>query len=571
MKKFIKSTILASILLLAVFTLTACSAGKTSNFKKPDIKDDFCGVSMDYRYCKCAFHNQFCDEIGLSSGAANSYVYDEYNNWLEQQKKNFANNCETNGGIYNGSNSCKYCEEPYYKDGNKCVKADDVDEGDNNAESTAFKPDGPFDSSCNINQEQFDNEWKKYSDFDDRIDFNSRSYEVQQNFNLYEKILNLKARNFELERDMEIDRQLRLSMREYKTALVQNIRTNLLKSFWRLSYVTYSTIKSAKGLGESYSTVLTSAETIPRISAGLKVVQGVIPGDSKLAIDTKTASGKVKSIGLNSALEAFDSMGDPVKIATQVFTDSRNAALPSADITPEEIEILRTQHLENGELDKALASSYRLNAIRRMELIDNRNWIIILEAEAALWEAKEKARIKVMLESDCRLQKEEFENQETSFLDLFINKVYAMDPSAQQYEIGDYKVDYDTNDEGEYYLGDKLVLSVYDTDDDGQDDLWIQYDDEFYVVLEAYDTTGDGDPDIFVELDREEVVNNLIQPDIVMPEVEEVTNNTFNDVEKDVKIIDESKEGQGNSKTVFGIIILLGLGFFIYIKKRMNK
>ncbi len=300
MKNLIKTVTLASVLILAVFTLTGCGGGETIKFIKPSIKDNFCGPVINYQYFKCAFHDKYCDVVGMSDKAAKNYIYTEYGKWIDKRREEFKESCINKGGIINGD-KCKYCADDQVAQANKCVKVDDEEEedkDDNDFDSTAFVADGPFDSDCNINESEFNEIWKKYSDFDDRIDFSSRSWETQQNLGVYEKIMNLKVRNFELERDMEIDRQLRLTMREYKVALVQNIRTNLLKSFWRLSYVTYTTIKSAKGLGGSYSTVLTSAETIPRISAGLKVIQGVIPSDSRLAIDTKTASGKVKSAAL---------------------------------------------------------------------------------------------------------------------------------------------------------------------------------------------------------------------------------------------------------------------------------
>jgi hypothetical protein len=581
MKNLTKNLTLASILIVSIFLLTGCEKSRTTKFSKPSIKDDYCGVVMNYQYCKCAFHNELCDSVGLSSGAASSYVHDEYNKWIAQRKKDFKNNCEIKGGIYNGDNDCKYCEEPYQKQGNKCVKDEDIDEDEEeeeNDDEATFVPDGPFDENCNIEESQFDKDWKKYSDFDNAIEFNSRSWEAQQHLGIYEKIIKLKVRNFELERDMEIDRQARLALRDYKTALVQNIRTNLLKSFWRLSYVTYSTIKSGQGVGTSYSTVLTSAETIPRISAALKVIQGVIPPSSSVAIDTSTVSGKVKSIGLNAALEAFDSMGDPVKIATQVFTDSRNAALPSADISPEEIAILRTQHLKNNNIDKTLAESYRKNAIRRMELLDNRQWIIVLEAEAASWEGKEKARVRGMLEADCQRQKDSFENDETSLLNIFINKAQAQESDENNiYTFGDNSIEYTEKNVEEsgainYYKDENLILSVYDTDEDSQADLWIQYDQDFYVILEAYDTTGDGQTDTTLDLDRDETVSNLVQPTMEIPEeYKEVVDE--NDL-KDRSLVDveenEEENEDGDSKNILWIVIILAIGVFVYMKKR-NK
>jgi len=210
---------------------------------------------------------------------------------------------------------------------------------------------------------------------------------------------------FALERDIEIEEQMQAELEEYKAALVQNLKTNLLKAFWRLSWVTYTTVKSGTGLGESYSQVLTSGASVETIGAGLKVVQGVIPSDSSLAIDTSTTAGKAKSVGANVALEAVDSLGDPTKIATELFKSAANAPLPSADISPEEIDILRQQHLDNGVVDAALQESRAKNDERRAKLAQLEKDIADLQKRIDSWEAKEKERVKNALETSCETSK----------------------------------------------------------------------------------------------------------------------------------------------------------------------
>lgn len=48
-----------------------------------NIKDDFCGVHINYQYCKCAFHNEDYDNIKMSKSEAKTYVYAEYDKWIE--------------------------------------------------------------------------------------------------------------------------------------------------------------------------------------------------------------------------------------------------------------------------------------------------------------------------------------------------------------------------------------------------------------------------------------------------------------------------------------------------------
>ena len=57
-----------------------------------------------------------------------------------------------------------------------------------------------------------------------------------------------------------------------------------------------------------------------------------------------------------------------------------------------------------------------------------------------------------------------------------------------------------------YYKDNVLTFTAYDTDGDGKDDLWLQYDDQLYLKLEMNDTNGDGKPDKFIYYDRDEKV-----------------------------------------------------------------
>ncbi|MCK5027624.1 MAG: hypothetical protein KAS07_04345, partial [Candidatus Pacebacteria bacterium] len=84
--------ILISFLRTATFSLlvflscaSIAQAGQeVTRFQFPNIKDDFCGIHINYQYCKCAFHNKFCDDISLSPSTANTYVWDEYRKWVRE-------------------------------------------------------------------------------------------------------------------------------------------------------------------------------------------------------------------------------------------------------------------------------------------------------------------------------------------------------------------------------------------------------------------------------------------------------------------------------------------------------
>ena len=80
----------------------------------------------------------------------------------------------------------------------------------------------------------------------------------------------------------------------------------------------------------------------------------------------------------------------------------RGAAVPGPDLTSEEIDILRTQHLDNLAVDKALAESYAENAKRRQQLLILKKEIAVLYNKMEEWRGKEYVRIKSEIESSCQ-------------------------------------------------------------------------------------------------------------------------------------------------------------------------
>ncbi len=80
--------------------------------------------------CKCAFHNDFCKEVGLEKDEAGFKVVDEYNKYVEQQVLVFAKQCMSAGGIYSVvPRQCEYCEDKKVRDDGICVdKAKSLEE-----------------------------------------------------------------------------------------------------------------------------------------------------------------------------------------------------------------------------------------------------------------------------------------------------------------------------------------------------------------------------------------------------------------------------------------------------------
>jgi hypothetical protein len=228
-------TILSLGLMMSLFVPYVHAGTDIRKYEIPDVRNAYCGAEVAPYYCKCAFHNQQCKSSGLEQDGANAFVLDGFREWNRQKIQTMGEQCLKNDGYWEISAwQCTYCTEGDVLNGKKCVAPEKVD-------TEALE--------CKAALTDFDNSWEKYSDFDTRIPVSQASFEVKEYNRVLDEIANLIVETYELEIAMEVQRHYRLELRAYKQALVQNIKTNILKAFWRLSYVTYATIKSAKGSG----------------------------------------------------------------------------------------------------------------------------------------------------------------------------------------------------------------------------------------------------------------------------------------------------------------------------------
>lgn len=135
------------LLFLPLF-LTGCFQNSLK-FEKGDIKDDFCGQFISAAYCKCAFHNEYCDSIGMDKKEAKNYVNDEYDKWVEEEKQSFASRCQDDNGYMKGD-SCIYCESEETVVDGKCRSVEEgvvSDEEDGDQEDDINKV-CKYDSDC---------------------------------------------------------------------------------------------------------------------------------------------------------------------------------------------------------------------------------------------------------------------------------------------------------------------------------------------------------------------------------------------------------------------------------------
>jgi hypothetical protein len=120
MKK--RSFLWVVVFLMVPLFLSGCDE---RGFDTNDIKNSFCGVHINYQYCKCAFHGEFCKDIGMSKSEAKNHVYDEYEKWKEGGLDDFKKKCLENNGFVTG-NSCYKCNQDQVVRDNRCVSVDEV-------------------------------------------------------------------------------------------------------------------------------------------------------------------------------------------------------------------------------------------------------------------------------------------------------------------------------------------------------------------------------------------------------------------------------------------------------------
>ncbi len=377
------------LLLLAILFLSpliGMAGTETNRYKIPDVRDAFCGPEIQPRFCKCAFHNQCGAE--MDSGASADFVLSQFREWNRLQIQTMGESCLLRDGDWDKNTwECTYCTDGDVMQNGRCVASELAD---------------PAIAECQQAERDFANDWMKFSDFDNRIPVSEASSEVQQYDRVLDEIGDLIMQVYELETQMQLQAEYRLELRAYKDALVQNIKTNLLKAFWRLSYVTYVTIDGAKGAGGSVEKLLDPADVVQTLGAGMKLVQANAPGHIKeLQVSDGSIQGKLKSIRFNASLEVMESMGDPSAVVQQVMKDVKGAVVPSADISPEEVAILRTQHLDNKAVDAALAESYAESTQLRGQIWTIEAVIANKYNELQDWKAKEYERVQLGLLKQC--------------------------------------------------------------------------------------------------------------------------------------------------------------------------
>lgn len=126
MKIFNRFLIVAAFFFLFTpFHSTSADITKTPYVHK-DIKNDYCGVKVQAKFCKCAWHNQLCEAAGMDQASAVNFVTSGFNNWEAGIMKGIADQCNSSPAAYWKDGVCVSCSPPHYNQNNNCVLITDL-------------------------------------------------------------------------------------------------------------------------------------------------------------------------------------------------------------------------------------------------------------------------------------------------------------------------------------------------------------------------------------------------------------------------------------------------------------
>ncbi len=257
-----------------------------------------------------------------------------------------------------------------------------------------------FDDKGDIDMEVFERDWIKYSDFDDSIPIESRSYEVQQSIKLDSEIEKIGDEILYLELILEMERKARLAEIEYKKALVSRHRGNIVKSIIRMAYFTYDTAKSAADAAKS------GVENILEATSNIKVLGEMIGLVDHFNPNDHTESEKVMRTGgitlLSSGLdfeETAEAMVDEIIPDVKLSDEADNVKL-----SEEDIDKLAAAHLKNRQLDISIAESYSVCSDMRKEVKALEKTMMSLFDEQEKFNQAEKDRVYEMLKNSNKDQ-----------------------------------------------------------------------------------------------------------------------------------------------------------------------
>jgi hypothetical protein len=271
--------------------------------------------------------------------------------------------------------------------------------------SSKIKESDPYDENCNL-KESYHKEWKKYSDFDYRIEANERSYEAKQYYNAVNDIAKKSGEIYSYERDMAIEEVMKKELIAYKQAIVTNHKKNLLKSFARLSFYTADTVWQHAVAGKQYGKLLTgpAKNGVELAGEAMKLINSYAGSNSSLALDTTKIEGQLNDVSRAGWMEGIASMGDPKKVSQEMVKKGIRYAMgvPESKLSAADFEILKNTHGKIDEINSMIADADdRINKLLWKKRALEQD-VIHLESSLFDFEYDEKDRVDGMLIGECK-------------------------------------------------------------------------------------------------------------------------------------------------------------------------
>jgi len=109
------------MLMVGLYVRPANATITVEKFQTPDIKNDYCGAMIDFRFCKCGFHGDknFCEQIGQTEATANETVQNGFSGYVAQRKAQFASSCGDENSILSGD-TCTRCSGEHFRYKSEC-------------------------------------------------------------------------------------------------------------------------------------------------------------------------------------------------------------------------------------------------------------------------------------------------------------------------------------------------------------------------------------------------------------------------------------------------------------------
>jgi len=276
---------------------------------------------------------------------------------------------------------------------------------------TGVKPGDPYDVNCNLKDDYQEN-WYKYSDFDERIPLESRSYEAQQVYGQIDQITEISEQMYNLEVETEVENLMKQELINYKTALANGHKKNLIKSFLRLSLYTADITWQHAIAGKEYGDLLmdSSKTGIQLVGEGIKLINSYAPSDSVIAIDASTKEGQVKDVKRSAWMETIAIYGteDYYKVPLEMAKKATRYVMETPDpkLSDADIKILQNEHLKLKEIDNLIQDANKRNFERMWKIRELKQEQTNLENSLIDLEYKEKERVDEMLIAECKQKTE---------------------------------------------------------------------------------------------------------------------------------------------------------------------